>query len=290
MSNQSNPHLDLLSDFGFKHVFGREVNKDILIDFLNALFQGRKIIIDLIYGPTERAGESKIFKKVFFDLMCTGNDGEQFIIEIQRKSQRYFRDRSVYYTSKLIAEQLPSGNHNWKVPLKESFLIAVLDFILPDNEDESYLHQISMVNTDSGKLFYNKIQYIFIELPKFAKEEIELLSELDKWLYLLKNLQTFDVLPNFLNSSIFQKVFNITDISKLTKEERMAIDWNLKHEMDYVATIRFAAEEAAAETRLNERRALVHKLESGGIPAEQILQILGITREELEAPFVPTPI
>jgi len=113
---------------------------------------------------------------------------------------------------------------------------------------------------------------------------------LDKWLYLLKNLQTFDVLPNFLNSSIFQKFFNITDISKLTKEERMAIDWNLKHEMDYVATIRFAAEEAAAETRLNERRALVHKLESGGIPAEQILQILGITREELEAPFVPTPI
>jgi len=169
MSNQSNPHLDLLSDFGFKHVFGREVNKDILIDFLNALFQGRKIVIDLIYGPTERAGESKIFKKVFFDLMCRGNDGEQFIIEIQRKSQRYFRDRSVYYMSKLIAEQLPSGNHNWKVPLKESFLIAVLDFILPDNEDDSYLHQISMVNTDSGKIFYNKLQYIFIELPKFAK-------------------------------------------------------------------------------------------------------------------------
>lgn len=74
--------IDPLSDFGFKHLFGNEPNKDILIDFLNQLFEGQKEIEDLTYNSNEHAGDSEEFKKIFFDLLCTGKNGEQFIIEM----------------------------------------------------------------------------------------------------------------------------------------------------------------------------------------------------------------
>src|ERR1035437_4460530 len=105
--------IDPLSDFGFKHLFGNEPNKDILIDFLNQLFKGQKEIADLMYSPTEHTGDNEELKKVFFDLLCTGTNGEQFIIEMQRAEQRNFRDRAAFYTSRLINEQLPKGENHW---------------------------------------------------------------------------------------------------------------------------------------------------------------------------------
>lgn len=179
--------------------------------------------------------------------MCTDADGAQFVIEMQRKSQRYFRDRSVYYMALLTSEQLPPGQKNWDAPLKETYLIAILDFRLIDHHEKSHLHHISLTNTLNGNLFYNKIQYIFIELPNFDKKENELETELDKWIYLLKNLHHLTELPIALKQPIFQKIFKLAEITKLTKEERMLFDRNLKNQMDYDASIRFAAEEAELE-------------------------------------------
>jgi predicted transposase/invertase (TIGR01784 family) len=142
--------IDPLSDFGFKHLFGNEPNKDILIDFLNQLFLGQKEIVDLVYNTTEHAGDSEEFKKIFFDLLCTGTNGEQFIIEMQRAQQHNFGDRAVFYTSRLINEQLPRGADHWNVELKEVYLIAILEFDLKHDKSGRYLHNISLANTDTG--------------------------------------------------------------------------------------------------------------------------------------------
>lgn len=288
MSKQIYRYLNLLSDFGFKHVFGREKNKDILIAFLNALFQGKKTIIDLVYSPTEYASETSEHKKVFFDLMCTGTDGEQIIIEMQRKNQRYFRDRSVYYMSRLTAEQLPPGQSNWSEPLKEIYFIAILDFSLKDSTKGTYIQKTNLINTESGKLFYDKTHYIFIELLNFDKNETELVTNLDKWIYLLKNMHDLKKLPVSLDKPIFQKIFNIAEINKLTKEERMLFDRNLKNQMDYDASIRFAAEEAAEkaakETAEKTQKCIAHKLEKMGMSKSQILEITDLSAVQLTNP------
>jgi predicted transposase/invertase (TIGR01784 family) len=127
MTQSIHSHLDLLNDFGFKYLFGREANKDILIAFLNALFEGQKTIIDLRYSPTEHAGAEKIEKKIVFDLLCKGIDGEMFIIEMQRTEQKHFRDRAMYYMSRLISQQITRGKSNWEKPLNETYLIAILE-------------------------------------------------------------------------------------------------------------------------------------------------------------------
>ena len=74
-------YIDPLTDFGFKHLFGSEPNKEILIEFLNALFQGEKVIVNLDYRSNEFAGKLQEEKKVFFDLYCTTDKNENLLVE-----------------------------------------------------------------------------------------------------------------------------------------------------------------------------------------------------------------
>ena len=82
--------IDLTSDFGFKKLFGEEPNKDLLLSFLNEVFQGRKWIQDLKYTPNEALGDGLDEGHAIFDLVCTGSDGEKFIIEVQCAKQTHF--------------------------------------------------------------------------------------------------------------------------------------------------------------------------------------------------------
>jgi len=274
--------IDPLSDFGFKHLFGNEPNKDILIDFLNQLFKGQKEITDLTYNSTEYAGDSEGFKKIFFDLLCTGSNGEQFIIEMQRAEQRNFSDRAVFYTSRLINEQLPKGKSHWNIELKEVYLIAILEFNFKHNVSDQYLHNVSLTNTDTGEIFYNKLGYKFLELPKFVKTEAELETDLDRWFYLLKHMSHLDKVPSVLNKRVFQKIFKIAEVSNLTKEEKAMYDSNLKAKWDYENSIAFAEEKA--EERGEHKKALdiAREFKKMGLTIEDIAKGTGLSIEEIE--------
>jgi predicted transposase/invertase (TIGR01784 family) len=113
MTNNQPPvpgkYIDLLVDFAFKKVFGSEPNKDLLIAFLNEVFQGRKLIVDLVYNKNEHPGDIKDEGAAIFDLLCTGDKGERFLIEVQRAKQGYFKERALFYISRLISDQAPKG-------------------------------------------------------------------------------------------------------------------------------------------------------------------------------------
>lgn len=96
-----------MTDFGFKRIFGTEPNRDLLIAFLNEVFKGRKQIVDLLYSKTEYNGDTTHEGGAIFDLLCTGTGGERFIIEVQRSKQDNFKQRALFYTSRLISEQAP---------------------------------------------------------------------------------------------------------------------------------------------------------------------------------------
>jgi predicted transposase/invertase (TIGR01784 family) len=249
-SGPTSKFIDPLTDFGFKHLLGSEPNKEIMIAFLNAIFAGKKEIVDLVFSPTEHAGSTDEYKKVFFDLMCTGKDGSQFIIEMQRREQECFHDRCIYYLSRLISEQLPKGASNWDIEqLKEVYLIAILEFKFKNNDDDHYLHDIALMNKDTGKVFYDKLGFKFLELPNFGKEAHELKSDLDKWFYILKNMSQMEKIPAYLNKGIFEKLFKIAKVSKLTEEQRKIYESNLKAKRDYMATIAFARKEEGKKAR-----------------------------------------
>ncbi len=279
-------YIDPLSDFGFKRLFGSEPDKEIMIEFLNALFEGEKEIIDLVYSPTEYAGDTEEMRKVFFDLTCTDAEGGKFIIEMQRGEQNYFSDRAVYYLSRLVHEQFRKGETDWKSRgLKGVYLIGLLDFILKGNKTGRYLHNVALTNTDTGELFYRKLGYKFIELPNFVKTEAELVTNLDKWLFLLKNLSRLEKIPAVLNKRIFQRVFKIAEVSKLTKEERVMYSASLKAKMDYEGSIAFAADNAfekgIEQGRYEETLEIAREMKKDGEPIVKISKYTKLTIQEI---------
>jgi len=277
-------YIDPLTDFAFKKLFGSEPNKDLLIDFLNGVFRGRKHIVDLVYNKNEHPGETVNEGGAIFDLTCTGNDGEQFIIEVQRGKQGNFKQRAIFYTSRLITVQAPKGKRSeWAYNVKEVYLIALLeDFSLDAGNEQEFLHDICLSNRETGKVFYEGLGYIFIELIKFVKTEAELDTDLDKWLYVLKSMSSMDKIPVYLRKPIFEKLFNIAEYSNLTKEEKTMYDTSLKRKWDNKAVLDYAVNEAAKEAKQEEKMEIAREMKKDGIPVEQIAKFTKLSIAEIE--------
>ncbi|EHQ27148.1 Rpn family recombination-promoting nuclease/putative transposase [Mucilaginibacter paludis] len=244
-------YIDPLVDFAFKKIFGSEPNKDLLIAFLNEVFRGRKHIADLIYNKNEHPGDLKDEGAAIFDLLCTGINGEQFLIEVQRGRQGYFKERALFYTSRLISDQAPKGNRKaWGYNLTEVYLIALLeDFTLENGPQQEYLYDICLCNRHTGEIFYDKLGYTYIELVKFVKRENELATDLDRWLYVLKNMSSMDKIPVYLRKPIFEKLFSIAEYSNLSKEEKTMYDSSLKYKWDNQNVLDYAVNKAREKGR-----------------------------------------
>lgn len=272
--------IDPLSDFGFKKIFGEEPNKDLLIAFLNEVFQGRKQIIDLVYSKNEHPGGTRDEGGAIFDLLCTGVNGEQFIIEVQRSKQENFKKRAIFYTSRLISEQAPKGKRSeWDYAIREVYLIALLDgFSLEDTPPTAYLQDICLCYRNSGVVFYPGLEYIFLELIKFVKTEGELETDLDRWLYVLKNMSRMKKIPVYLRKSIFEKLFQIASYSNLTKEEKRMYDTSLKRKWDNQNALNYARKEGEYRKAVETATAM----KKDGLSVEAIRKYTGLSKEEIE--------
>lgn len=211
-----------------------------MIEFLNSLFEGQKVISDLSYKAVEHDGDHQDMRRVVFDLLCKGSNGEYFIVEMQQLFQEFFKDRAVYYTSRLINKQLSRGKKGNDYFLPEVYFIGILEFRMdgiksarPVHEPESrYFYDVALCDKYTHEVFYDKLGYKMVSLPSFTKKPNELNSVMDQWLYLLKHLSTMDKLPYFLDKRIFGLIFEIGEIGKLTEEDLMSYEASLKHKRD----------------------------------------------------------
>jgi predicted transposase/invertase (TIGR01784 family) len=277
-------YIDLLVDFAFKKIFGSEPNKDLLTAFLNEVFRGRKHIVDLIYNKNEHPGDLKDEGSAIFDLLCTGDNGEHFIIEVQRAKQGYFKERALFYTSRLISDQAPKGRRSaWGYKITEVYLIALLeDFTLEDSPANSYLHDICLCNRDTGEIFYDKLGYTYVELSKFVKTETELETDLDKWLHVLKNMSRMEKIPVYLRKPIFEKLFSIAEYTNLTKEEKTMYDSSLKYKWDNKNVIDYARQEGMEKGKREEALTIAREMKMDGLPLAQISKFTKLSAEEIE--------
>ena len=178
-------YVNFYTDFAFKKLFGTEVNKELLISFLNALLKGREEIQDISYLNTEHLGTQEYDRRAVFDVYCTNERGEYFLVEMQKGEQQFFKDRSVYYSTFAIREQAPRGE--WDYGLKGIYTIGIQNFCY-DATDPSYYHEVKLMDVGRKEVFYEKLTFIYLEMPKFNKGEGELDTMFDKWLFVLKNL------------------------------------------------------------------------------------------------------
>ena len=282
-------YIDPLTDFGFKKLFGEECNKDLLLDFLNELLyeeQGR--IVNISYLKLEQPGFSADSRKAVFDLYCENEKGEKIIVEIQKERQEHFKDRTLLYSTFPILQQAPK-KEDWNFELKAVYVIAILDFVFDEDKDDPHKYRYDVMLTDikTHKIFYDKLTFIYIEMPKFTKEVHELETRFEKWLYVINNLYRLDYLPDELREYIFEKMFAAAEVAKLSQAEHLGYARNLMTSWDQYSCMKTAKDEAKAEglaegLKKGEAKGLKKGLAEGLAKGEQERQKLQQELDELK--------
>lgn len=244
MTNFQEKYINPFTDYGFKKLFGEELNKDLLLDFLNELLKEEQgNIIDLTYLKSEKLGTTALDRKAIFDLYCENDKGEKFIVELQKSKQNFFKDRTLYYSTFPIREQAKKAD--WDYELKAVYTIAILDFVFDEDKHEKhkYRYDVKLTDIETNKIFYDKLTFIYLEMPKFNKQLAQLETRFDKWLYIIKNLHKIKEIPEKLQESIFEKLFTTAEIAKFTPDQVQSYEDSLKYYRDLKNSLDTAREE-----------------------------------------------
>ena len=241
-------YISLLTDFGFKRIFGSDINKDLLIDFLNSLFNGEQVVKNVTYLNSEHVGDVYAERKAIFDVYCENEHGEKFIVEMQNAYQTYFKDRSLYYATFPIREQAPKGD-NWNFKLQHVYVVALLNYDMNEEafSHESINHDVGLLDKQTHKVFNNKLTFKYVEIARFNKDINELETNFDKWLYVLRNLSRLDNQPTYLRNEVFNRLFSQAEIARFDKKELKAYEDSLKAYRDIKNSLDTAKEEGRAE-------------------------------------------
>ncbi len=280
--NRKDKYINPFTDFGFKKLFGTEFNKELLIDFLNQVLGEREHIKDLTYLNTEHQGRLEQDRKAVFDLYCENEKGEKFIIEIQKASHLYFKDRSIFYATFPLQEQAPRGGE-WDYYLKAVYTICILNFSFPDRSgQERYVREVQLLDKQTYEVFYDKLTFIYLEMPRFRKREEDLITHFDKWLYVLKNLPKLQERPLKLQEKVFEKLFSEAELAKLTPEEMKTYEENLKVYWDNYSVLETAKHEGREEGWREARIELAGRLKQKSVDLQIIAETTGLSIEQIE--------
>ncbi len=281
-------YMSPLTDFGFKTLFGQEANKDILIAFLNDIFAGERVVRSLQYLDKELTKKMKEARTIIYDIFCTGDDGEHFIVEMQNKVGTTFDDRAVYYVCSDIARQGESGR-SWDYKLMPVYGIFILNS--PLREHPAKLRtDVELRDCATNKRFSDKMRLIMLQLPFFDKTEEECETDFDKWIFLLKHMETLERLPFTSQRKIFAKLASVADVDRLREPARSQYEASLKAYRDTYSIIKTEREDGRKEGRLEgledgrkERQfEIARNLKALGQTTQIISQATGLSVEEIE--------
>lgn len=284
-------YINPFTDYGFKRLFGEEPNKDLLLDFLNELlkdYEGN--ITEISYLPNENLPISVGDRKAIFDIYCVNEKGEQFIVEMQKAEQKFFKDRTVFYSTFPIQEQARNKGKLWDFKLKTVYTIGILDFVFEESDPNKFRHDVKLTEQETKTVFYDKLSYIYLEMPKFTKTEKELTSRFDKWMFVLKNLPKLERIPPQLKEKIFLKLFETAEIARLKPDEYKRYEESINAYRDIINIKNRSFEKGKKKGkkkglkkgRKKEKIAIAKKAKEQGLPIDVIMQLTGLSRNEIE--------
>ena len=278
MRHTEERYISLLTDFGFKRIFGTKPNKDLLIDFLNSLFNGEQVVKDVTFLNSEHVGDVHTDRKAIFDVYCENEHGEKFIVEMQNAYQTYFKDRSLYYATFPIREQAQKGE-GWNYKLKHVYVVALLNYDMSDPafSDDTINHDIGLLDKQTHRVFNDKLTFKYVEISKFNKRIDELKTNYDKWLFVLQNLSRLDRQPEYLQTAVFNRLFAEAEIAKFTRAELREYEDSLKAYRD----IKNSLDSAKQEGKKDKAIEIAKNLLEMGMSIDNIMKATGLSQEEI---------
>ncbi len=280
MNNFQEKYINPFTDYGFKRLFGEEPNKNLLLDFLNELLKEEQgTITEITYLKNENLNATELNRKAIFDLYCINERGERFIVELQKTKQKFFKDRMLYYSTFPIQEQAKQGSV-WDFQLEKVYTIGILDFEFDEDENcpNKFRYDVKLKELETDVIFSDKLNFIYLEMPKFNKSIDELETRFDKWLYVIKNLNKLDRIPEKLQERVFLQLFETAEIAKFNKQEYQAYEDSLKYYRDLKNSLDTAREEGKIEERKQNAKRMLEK----GLEISLISEITGLTESEIK--------
>ncbi|WP_278702564.1 Rpn family recombination-promoting nuclease/putative transposase [Phocaeicola sartorii] len=277
-------YINPYTDFAFKLLFGTELNKELLISFLNALLHGEEHIKEITYLNSEHLGTQERDRRAVFDIYCENEQGEKFLVEMQKGEQAFFKDRSIYYATFPIREQAIKGSE-WNYQLKAVYTVAILNFVFDDKDDDYFHHEVKLVDMRTKKVFYDKLTFIYLEMPKFNKTEYELETMFDKWMFVLRNLSRLMERPVALQERVFERLFKAAEIANFDRKELIEYEDSLKNYRDWYSVVSTAEQKGIQkgiqEGEKKKQYEIARNLKSLGIAPDIIAKTTKMTLKEI---------
>jgi predicted transposase/invertase (TIGR01784 family) len=284
------------TDYAFKKIFGSSESKDILISFLNALiYEGNPTIEDLEIINPNLPPQVEGLKDTYLDVKAKLADGTLVIIEMQVLNVQSFGKRVLYNAAKTYAFQLQKGE-GYRM-LKPVIALTITDFeMFPSSAELISRFVYKEVNSN---LIYpeNEVDLVFVELPKFSKEEKQLETLTDKWIYFMKYARSLTEVPETMDRvPEIHKAFDIANQAKLSREEVEDLERREQFIYDQQGAIIKAAQEAREEGRqegkeegreegreegMREKALAIARQLLARLDNETISQITGLSIEEI---------
>lgn len=232
----------------------------------------------------ELTAQTKYERGIIYDLYCKGEDGSEFIVEMQNKSQLHFSDRILYYLSRSISTQENRGEDNWDYELRPVYGIFFLNFHLKGLKPLA-VRTVQLKVNETGELFSDKLKAYTLELSDYKKmKEEDCKTRIDYWLYNLSNMETMTKqIPFQQQQPIFNKVGTIAELAHMTPEERIKYNISIDSFRTNLSVLKNERAEGLAEGRAEGQMLAAKNLKAMGIlTLEQISAATGLTIEEIE--------
>ena len=231
-------YINPFTDWGFKRLFGQEFSKDLLINFLNDLFEGEFQIKDVTFKDKEQLGDTNDLRGCIFDIYCVTDDGKHFIVEMQNRWVPFFVNRSIYYASKaFVAQRKKFDEAGVRTPVLYQFVpvyvVCIMNFMPKEHEVTKFRTDVALREKSSDSMFSDKLRFIYLSLPFFDKSEEECETGFEKWIYVLKYMEVLERLPFTAQKKIFDHLAKLADVRCLSSEEQEKYDESIKAADDY---------------------------------------------------------
>ena len=308
-------YINPFTDWGFKRLFGQEFSKDLLINFLNDLFEGEFQIKDVTFKDKEQLGDTNDLRGCIFDIYCVTDDDKHFIVEMQNRWVPFFVNRSIYYASKaFVAQRKKFGEAGVRTAVLYQFVpvyvVCIMNFMPREHEVTKFRTDVALREKSSDSVFSDKLRFIYLSLPFFDKSEEECVTGFEKWIYVLKYMEVLERLPFTAQKKIFDHLAKLADVRCLSSEEQEKYDESIKAADDYYSGLYGSYVEGEetgmakgiakgmakgmakgiakgmakgrAEGELSKGLEIARNLLAMGMSWPQIMQITGLTEEELK--------
>lgn len=274
MASFINPFVDE----GFKRIFGQEESKPVLLAFLQELLKGEHDVKDLKYLDKEQLRMNMDNRSLIYDIYCEVENGDHIIVEMQNKSQPFFKNRSIFYMSRSIASQGKRGR-KWKYDYKAVYIVALLNFRREDISDD-FRTDVALMDMRRKTLFSDRMRLIYLQLPLFTKKAKECETLFDKMIYVLKNMDALQRHPELFNGPVFTWLAKISDEASLSEEDRIKYDAALKAYRDTYAVMEGQYEEGLEKGRKEGLLSAARRMQARGMTKEEIADMTGLSINE----------